>query len=768
VAILVVDPNPIARTIVQTTLESHGHLVLAAADTAEAEALAASHPLDLVIQDDAVLDEGGAAIARLRARAGSALPLLHLTHGLSSRETAPRAVMKPIAPSELLAQVKSILAGTAAPPPAAFSCELGRERRLALRQVDLAALGGFSLTARRRPPFERLVANVFPMGLDALGATQGAVYLRDGEGRLARFGEVGLSERALAALTELVSRRVSAKEEGPVQWPSAAGDEARSALDSMGAAALLAVPVTAYGETLGMFVAGARRSPIEPEWLELAAEIGAQLGRAVALWSSVSERAAIEHRYRGLFEAAGDAMLLADADGHILDANAAARHLTQYSRDEFHRVTLSDLLPSLGPAAAGESPSMPRALRGKTGSPRLVEASENLLAPYTRVVTLRDVTDREHIQDRLRQSEKLAAMTSLVAGVAHELSNPLSVILTGASLLEGERDPTATERWRTQIARAAERCARIVASFLAVARRHPAEQRSVDLNHVVEATLELLAYRLRTDDIEVRMQLDPARPRVEADSHQMEELIVNLATNAQQAMKACAPPRQLVVATREDPSADTVLLEVTDSGPGVSTDIVGRIFEPFFTTKPSGEGAGLGLSLCQRIVESHHGTIRVAPAHERGAVFTVELPRSATRRAAPAVTRPPDEAIVPCSILIVDDETEVAWIIREVLGRDGHEVVAAAEGSSALDLLDARPFDLVLTDVRMPGMDGVRLFREASRRHPQLADRFIFMTGDTLSPATRELLERSRATRLTKPFSSTELRQAVRVARTRR
>jgi signal transduction histidine kinase len=229
-------------------------------------------------------------------------------------------------------------------------------------------------------------------------------------------------------------------------------------------------------------------------------------------------------------------------------------------------------------------------------------------------------------QEALIQTEKLAAMGSLLAGVAHELNNPLSVILGQAGLM---RQLTEDPRLRTRaekMAQAAERCARIVKNFLALARQRPLERQRTQLNQVIREAVDLLAYPLRVDNVTAVLDLDPALPALWADPHQLHQVVVNLVTNAHQAMRQSDPPRTITLATRLDPARGRVVLTVADTGPGIPPPIRRRIFEPFFTTKPPGQGTGLGLSLCQGIIEQHRGTIEVENPPGRGAVFRIELP----------------------------------------------------------------------------------------------------------------------------------------------
>jgi signal transduction histidine kinase len=368
---------------------------------------------------------------------------------------------------------------------------------------------------------------------------------------------------------------------------------------------------------------------------------------------------------------------------------------------------------------------------------------------------------RERTQ-QLIQSEKLAAMGSLLAGVAHELNNPLSVVMGQAALLELTPGAGPMAERVGKIIKAAERCARIVKNFLALARQQPMERQAVSLNQVVQEAIELLAYPLRVDTVEIALELAPDLPEIWADPHQLHQLVVNLVSNAHQAMRTISAPRRIILTTRLVPAARRVLFAVADTGPGISSEAQGRIFEPFFTTKPVGQGTGLGLSLCQGIVERHGGSIRVASQPGHGAVFSIELPvdlrETATSEAAqPASLQPIREK----TILIVDDDRDVAETLGDLLQVDGHQVELVANGTLALAKLQSQTYDLILSDVRMPDTDGPRLYTQLERQHPELLRRVAFLTGDTLSAETREFLERTRVPTMAKPFTLEQVRQVL-------
>jgi|SRR5882724_2492433 len=490
-----------------------------------------------------------------------------------------------------------------------------------------------------------------------------------------------------------------------------------------------------------------------------------------------------ETRYRRLFEAARDGILIVDVvTRKITDANPFMVELLGYARDEFLGKELweiglltdvsanQDAFRVLQETGYIRYEHLP--LQTKAGARRDVEFVSNVyLESGYQVIhcNIRDITTRlqaeaqaQRQREALFQSEKLATLGQLLAGVAHELNNPLSIVIGQAALLQhASRDKRQAEQ-AAKIVQAAERCARIVQNFVALARQQPAERHSVDVNQVVREVVELLAYPLRIDDVDVRLALAPDLPVVWGDAHQLYQVLVNLVTNAHQAMREVEGPRHLTLATGMDAEGHQVWLEVRDTGPGVPAAVREHIFEPFVTTKPPGMGTGLGLSLCQEIVEEHGGTIRLGQAESQGAVFRVTLSVEAPHGAALEATPP---AGVPTirgkRVLVVDDEPGIAGVVAEVLALDGHVVETVAHGGAALAKVRTQTYNLILSDIRMPDVDGPSFYRELERRDPQLLPRVIFMTGDTLSASTREFLEQTRVPCVRKPFTLAEIRAIV-------
>src|SRR5216117_532430 len=400
-------------------------------------------------------------------------------------------------------------------------------------------------------------------------------------------------------------------------------------------------------------------------------------------------------------------------------------------------------------------------ISSQTFLPILVLTADITMETKRRALESLEQTVRERTE-RLLQTEKLATMGGLLAGVAHELNNPLTVVIGQTHLLRAGGAGTSLVQRAQKIHAAADRCVRIVRNFLALARQHTPQRGEVRVNSVIREAVELLAYELRTSGIEVVFDLDEDLPVLWADAHRLHQVLVNLIVNAQHAMREVPSPRRLTLATRFDRERGHVRLEVSDTGPGIPREIQPRIFEPFFTTKPSGQGTGLGLSLCKGIVQEHDGAITVESELGRGATFLIELPvlapPAAATKAAPAEALPTPAAK---AILVVDDESEIAAVLAEMLQRAGHHVDAAADGAMALEMLGRRGYDLIVTDTKMPVLDGVELYRALERRFPQYCRRLIFVTGDVLDPEKRRFLESTGAPCLPKPF---DLDEVLRVA----
>jgi len=363
--------------------------------------------------------------------------------------------------------------------------------------------------------------------------------------------------------------------------------------------------------------------------------------------------------------------------------------------------------------------------------------------------------------ESLHQSEKMAALGSLLAGVAHELNNPLSVVSAQALLMQDTvSDPKLTER-ATKIANAADRCSRIVRTFLSMARQRPLDRAAVNINETVESVVSVTNYSLRKSNVELTLDLTPDLPGVWANDDELNQVVTNLVVNAQQSIEGSGESGNLRIASAYDDVEHRVLLSVSDNGPGIPHEIRSRVFEPFFTTKEVGEGTGIGLAVCHRIMESLHGKIGLVSHPGQGASFTISLPAIPEERAS-AIVRPQSPAKpAACRVLVVDDDPEIASMLKEILVLDGHDVRCAPSGKKALQLLSRHDFQIILTDLRMPDTDGIGLYQTLARLTPGLLDRVGFVTGDTFSSSAREFLRQSERPHIEKPFTPEQVRRLV-------
>ncbi len=385
------------------------------------------------------------------------------------------------------------------------------------------------------------------------------------------------------------------------------------------------------------------------------------------------------------------------------------------------------------------------------------------------IASARDVTEQRRLEQQVTQSEKLAAMGQMIAGVAHELNNPLTAILGVTELLR-ERAAEETVRRQLELAhRQARRAAEIVRNLLAFSRPPTSGKVQVRLGDVIQRTLQLHEHSLRVNNISVEFQPEPDLPAVLGDPSQLTHVFLNLITNAEQAIREVRESGTLQIRLRRD--ADRLVASFQDDGVGIRPEVLPRLFDPFFTTKRPGRGTGLGLSICMAIVREHNGSIEAQPLSTGGALFLVSFPAAAAVEIAP----PPEPAktthvgslsLQGLAVLVVDDEESIRELVQDGLSARGLTVDCASDGEQALGLAAERAYDAVLCDINLAGLDRdtlsgkevfERLVKNVEGQAGGLKPLFIFMTGDLVDSATLEILTQGDSRVVQKPFRISDL-----------
>ncbi|MCK0068985.1 hybrid sensor histidine kinase/response regulator, partial [Kordiimonas laminariae] len=382
------------------------------------------------------------------------------------------------------------------------------------------------------------------------------------------------------------------------------------------------------------------------------------------------------------------------------------------------------------------------------------------------VMSFIDLSDQKRLESQLKeqrealfQSEKVNALGTLVAGVAHELNNPLTVIMTNTHIVaDAVNDPAVTERMQ-KIEDAVERCSKIVRSFLNVARKDYGDSAPFDLEKCMKEAIDISGYSFRQNDVDISLHIAPDLPAIKGNYNQFYQVFFNLLLNALHAMSSQVRQKLLSITCSYDEVNNIIKVDIVDSGPGVPANIRSKVFDPFFTTKEVGTGTGLGLFIVRSIVEAHDGKIDLMPS-QKGAHFRLYLP-AWTKNYADAAETETEVDCADCRILIVDDEEEILDALGQILKSQNHDVSSAPNGQKALEVLANEHIDLIISDLRMPEMDGPQLYEKVCSDYPHLSDKTVFMTGDELSQFAQRFLSTANCPVLSKPFSPKKVKELL-------
>ena len=582
--------------------------------------------------------------------------------------------------------------------------------------------------------------------------------------------------------------------------PGVVSDETLELARTAGITAYAAIPIRVDDELAGGIVAYFDRSPDELHVNHAALDSVARIvGISLANFRHRERFEGSERRYRTLFEASPDAYLLCAADGTIVEANGTAEALyggplvgldvgafldvDRGAADRWRAmVERGEPLHSAGTARRADGTRFPRETEA---SPVRIDDEDRYL------VVVRDLTERQRLQTELVQAQKMETVGILVSGVAHELNNPIASII-GLSTLIG-RDPGLSPDLRESaglLVDEAQRAGQIVRTFLDFVRSRPPERHPTPIRPLLETVRELQSYSQKSG-IDWVIEVETGLPRVPIDRSQIQQVLLNLTSNAIQAILSDRPTGRLEITARRGPRIDgraTVRITVTDDGPGVAASDRTKLFVPFFTTKAPGEGTGLGLPVSFDIVRRHEGRLRFEPAPGgRGARFVIDLPTAAPKRETTPAARPGPATKARSRpargaarngaganggagvvlarrprALVLDDEESIRTFLRKALVAAGFDAVVVADGVTAVSEVRSGPIDVALVDHRMAGMTGIDAFDAAVAVQPSLAERWIFMSGDVLNPDLHAFAEARGIPLLAKPFDLVTVTRSVR------
>jgi two-component system, NtrC family, sensor kinase len=595
-----------------------------------------------------------------------------------------------------------------------------------------------------------------------------------------RTVKIGFSD-ASTAVTALVERRVIAIED--IAGKSHINSEW---MESLGWGAAIFAPLLLKEQAIGVLVYSddSRSRKFTEEEILRAEALAHQAAIALEnarLFQVVSRS---QKEWETTFDAMQDCVSVHDPTGKVIRANVAlARRLKTIPQKVIGRYC-SEIY---NPAGSSLSPCRhTRPLKSETliveevALPAMGGVFQISVSPWYdkdnrllgSIHVAKDISNEKLLQQQLIQSEKLSAIGELISGIAHELNNPLTGVMGYSQLLQLRKDlDDHAKESLLKINNLALRCQKIVQNLLSFARKQKPERTLSDVNEILEKTVELRGYEFQVNNIEISRELDKNLPKTIADAHQLQQVFLNILTNAEQAMLESHGKGRLNIGTRTDVQNARIIVEITDDGPGIPESYLTRIFDPFFTTKEVGKGTGLGLSLSYGMIKEHGGNIYARSRLGEGSTFVIELPIIGRLQGEPVIApelMPQalqfENLVRDKRILVVDDEKYILDFFVEVFHTLPVVVDTAGDGRIAMQKMQDVEYDLIVSDFKMPQMSGRDLFNWIKDNRPHLANRIIFVTGDTVSLDTRSFFEDNKNRYLAKPFKIEEVKEVIQQA----
>lgn len=398
----------------------------------------------------------------------------------------------------------------------------------------------------------------------------------------------------------------------------------------------------------------------------------------------------------------------------------------------------------------------------KTVVKQTIDASEREQRSRQAIEALREDVrkEKQQIEQQLIHTDRLSTMGELFSSLAHELNNPLTVVSGFAEVMLREPPGNIDRESLNTIFVEAMRCRRLVNSMLSFIRRSEPKCEIIDVNKLIDEILELIGRPLTLDNISVIKYYDSEIPPIHADTFQFQQIFLNIIRNAHHAMASSPGTRELTIVTES--LQGEIVIYFSNTGPTIPEEMLERIFEPFFTTKREGMGTGLGLSLSRQLVSQYGGSITASSPDDGGVRFTLRCPAAHTRHDSPPDPSPPaQKKIVGKKILVIDDETALCKLYQRMLTKLGYEVEVAFDGEKAIQHIEQGSYDLIISDLRMPGLNGEMIYDHLLTSSPEAARHLIFSTGAPLVEETNQFLAKSNLPVIRKPFSMEELDEII-------
>ncbi|MFI5395449.1 MAG: ATP-binding protein [Candidatus Binatia bacterium] len=640
--------------------------------------------------------------------------------------------------------------------------EATRAREAAEREHAAASVTGALLAVSeavsRLTSLDEILSKVVDVAPRVLAVDYCGIFLWSEETSTYRGAAVSGVEPVLAA--QLISVRLSPADVPDLEWVRRLGHcaviapQGVSLLGVPDAPTLLTAPLLSGGQFYGVLQFGRRGGKGNFTQRDLIIADGVASQMAVAL-----ERARLIEESRRLIravESTGEAVLITDPQRRVVFVNQAFLEMFGYARDEIRgrdAVTLGadtseEWLREVQRSVFDRKWRGETLARRRDGSTFPVTLNTSLIRTEDNriqgaVVIMEDASAQKKMLEQLHRADRLAAAGELAAGVAHEVNNALTGILGQAELAQQAGDVEALRAAMARVETQGRRIAEIVQELLGFARPRPPQREAIDLRALVRDTLGLMAHELGREGVRSELRVTSELPRVFADAKQIQQVLVNLFTNAMQAMEPQGG--SLVVNIRSNGTA--VWTEIQDQGIGIAPEMLPRVFDPFFSTKE--KGTGLGLSVSYAIVRAHGGDLTVRSTVNAGTTFTLKLPAAVG---------------AAHTVLLIDDDPDVAETLRDMLRREGLTVRTATTGGEGLAILARETFDAIFLDVRLPDISGQEVYARLLAERPLLARRVVFVTGGLWRIGSRGLRETLPAQpTLSKPCTAAQIREVLRL-----